>query len=161
MSAMNLFIIEDWNHSSEELQKCLLDYCKMKNIGVMFEHKKSTYKDLLNELCLKKNYFSLTDASDDYECMDLLRLPYEITFETIEAKFKVFDDLIKLLFEKYNIKKIILFLATADMYSLNDFDTFKKIKSIEFIPMFYNELKSVVKKYNVWYIPDLCIEIEK
>ncbi len=161
MSAMNLFIIKGWNHTNEEFEEFIVKYCRTKNIGVMINHKYKSYEYILNELGLKQNYFSLTDAPDDYECMELLCQPHEISLEVIQKKYEVLDEIIKLFFEKYEIKKIILYLATQHMYALSEFDTIKKIKSSEFILTFYNELERVSRKHNVCYIPNLCIEIEK
>lgn len=161
MSAMNLFIIEGWNHTNEEFEEFIEKYCRTKNIGVMINHKYKSYEYLLNELGLKQNYFSLTDAPDDYECMELICEPHEISLDVIQKKYEVFDEIIKLFFEKYEIKKIILYLAMQHIYAVGEFDTIKKIKSSEFIPMLYDELEGVSRKHNVCYTPDLCIEIER
>lgn len=48
------------------------------------------------------------------------------------------------------------------MYSKEEFEVIKKIKSTEFITALYNELKNISeRKPHVCYLLNLCFEIER
>lgn len=136
MSARNIFVLKSIDSvNAKRVYDALSAYMQPNKFSIVFEPK-GYWDEILNCLDCECNYFTLTEDKEHIECDDIFSTTDSFAFarqfprkhfndkehEFLQNKLACFTDIIKIIFENFNVEVVEVYIS--DQYS-TDLDAFK------------------------------------